>query len=197
MNQYKVFWLSRTISFFGDYVFSITMVWFALQSNGIWGVTGAVSTAVVSRMIGSIVFAPLVNIFGSRKIIICTDLLRGFVMLAFWLLAILGSQNVILLSLLVGLNMFFAGGFEVALQSFIPTISDELRKANADLSTGRNFVQLIGLLSGGILMEMYFGLGFFLISFMIVQLIKSWKSLLIILQNAQGRLLVLGVISII
>ncbi|MGI2708617.1 MFS transporter [Bacillus cytotoxicus] len=137
------------------------------------GGTGAVSTAVVSRMIGSIVFAPLVNIFGSRKIIICTDLLRGFVMLAFWLLAILGSQNVILLSLLVGLNMFFAGGFEAALQSFIPTISDELRKANADLSTGRNFVQLIGLLSGGILMEMYFGLGFLInaVTFLLASLV--------------------------
>ncbi|WP_026677290.1 MFS transporter [Fictibacillus gelatini] len=158
MNRYRAFWLARTLSFLGDYIFSITMIWLALQKGGAFGVAAAVSTAVVAKAFGAILLSPFVNLFGSRRTIIISDFLRMVVMIGFWSLT--ETDLNLTIYVLVGLNALFTGGFEAAMQAFIPEMSEDLRKANADLSKGRSIVQLIGLLAGGILSSVSSGLGF-------------------------------------
>ncbi|MCX7569452.1 MFS transporter [Tumebacillus sp. DT12] len=161
MNKFKAFWFARTLSYYGDYIFSITLVWFALVQGGAWGVAGAVSLSIIARAVGSFILAPWVNYIGSRKMIVWSDLVRGGLMVLFWFVAMGEGSNLTYVTLLLTAgNSFLAGGFEAAMQSYIPTISEQLRKANADLASGRSITQLVGFLTGGALMQWFFGAGF-------------------------------------
>jgi DHA3 family macrolide efflux protein-like MFS transporter len=176
MNRFRVFWFARTFSYFGDFIFSITMIWFALMQGGAWGVAGAISTSILMRAIGTFLLAPWVNYIGSRKMVVWADLLRGGVMLGFWAMALANTDSAFLTLLLIGVNSFLGGGFEAAMQAYIPTIATELRKANADLASGRSAVQLLGFLTGGALMEWFYGAGFLInsISFILAGIVSFY-----------------------
>jgi MFS family permease len=176
LNKFKAFWLARTFSYYGDFIFSITLVWFALVQGGAWGVAGAVSLSILARAFGSFVLAPWVNSLGSRKMIVWSDLIRGVVMVLFWLVALGDGHFTTVTLLLTAANSFLAGGFEAAMQSYLPTISEQLRKANADLASGRSVTQLLGFLTGGALMEWFYGAGFMInaITFFIAGIVSFY-----------------------
>jgi MFS transporter, DHA3 family, macrolide efflux protein len=176
MNRFKVFWFARTFSYFGDYIFSITMIWFALMQGGAWAVAGAISTSIIMRAVGTFLLAPWVNYIGSRKMVVWADLLRGAVMVGFWAMALTETNSALLTLVLIGVNSFLGGGFEAAMQAYIPTIATELRKANADLASGRSAVQLLGFLAGGALMEWFFGAGFLInaLSFILAGIVSFY-----------------------
>lgn len=144
------------------------MPWFALQTGGVWLLAVIITVATAFRALGTYVMAPWVNTTGSRRVLIWTDLLRAVVMIVFAALAFWGKDmmsNSVLTAailLLAGLNAFLMGWFAIGMQVYIPTIAENLRKANADLATGRNMVELTGYLTGGLMTAWFTSSGFIL-----------------------------------
>jgi MFS family permease len=165
VNRFLLFWFARTFSFYGDYIFSTTIIWFALKQGGTMEVAYISATLVVFRALGSFLLAPLINYIGSRMMIVTSDLLRAVLNVMLW--GTVFSHSSMLWPTLVinSLSAFLAGGLDSGMQAFIPTISDKLREANADLSRGRSLMQLLGYITGGVLIQWFLGVGFLVNAF--------------------------------
>ncbi|MGZ4113358.1 MAG: MFS transporter, partial [Tumebacillaceae bacterium] len=165
MNRFWLFWFARTFSFYGDYIFSTTNIWFGLTQGGPMEVAYISATLVVFRALGSFLLAPIINYIGSRMMIVTSDLMRAALNVILWG-AVFTDHSTLWLTLVINaLSAFMAGGFESGMQAFIPTISAKLREANADLSRGRSVMQLLGYLTGGVLIQWFLGLGFLINAF--------------------------------
>lgn len=206
MKLFWIFWSGRTFSSYGDALFRISMPWLALQVGGVWMVAVVVTVATSMKPIGSYIMAPWVAGTGSRRVLIVTDFSRALVNLVFGILAMVGGiQESMLIGavlILVAVNAFLMGWFAVGMQMYIPTMTENLRTANADLATGKNVVELLGYLTGGLLTAWQLSSGFlfnagtFLIAGMImffiggghpVKKLSSQKSLKSVFQDVLSQ----------
>ncbi|HET7579301.1 MAG TPA: hypothetical protein VFK33_08465 [Bacillales bacterium] len=169
MKSFWIFWSGRTISSYGDALFRIAMPWFALQLGGVWMVAVVVTVATAVKPLGSYIMAPWITRSDCRLVLIRTDYLRAIVNLGFGVLAAAGGISgpllITLVMILVAANAFLMGWFDIGMQMYIPTITEELRAANADLATGKNVVELLGYLTGGFMTSWMMTSGFSLNAF--------------------------------
>jgi MFS family permease len=174
VNRFTLFWFARTFSFYGDYIFSMTVVWFALKQGGAMEVAAVSTMLVVFRALGSFLLAPLINYIGSRMMIVSADMLRAVMNVLLWAMVYSHSSWVWPTLLFNAISAFLGGAFDSGMQTFIPTISAKLREANADLSRGRSLMQFLGYLTGGVLIQWFLGVGFLInaLTFVVAGLIS-------------------------
>lgn len=146
--SYALLLISQTISWFGDYVYTIALQWLVLEMGG-----GAaeLSIAALCSIVPQIVFGPLVGPLVDRwkkkTILIATDMIRGTVLLLFYLL-IATDVNAFLLVyvacfLLSVAEVFFSPAFFVIIPSILP--KEDIGRANAIQSSTHSTVTILGL----------------------------------------------------
>lgn len=126
-------------------------------------VAAVVTVATAVKPLGTYITAPLIEKTGSRSVLVITDYCRMAVNIGFGLFAIYGvhkSLLIFLIMIFVAWNAFVTGWFQVGMQMYIPSITRDLRKVNADLNTGKNAAELLGYFLGGVMTASVVSSGF-------------------------------------
>ena len=149
-RNYRFTWLGQIVSEVGDHFNNIAVFSLAVQQTH----SGAVIAAVMlSRAIPAILAGPLAGIvldrFDRRRIMIASDLVRGFIALAF--IFTVGQKQVWLLYVLSALLMLASPFFTSGRASILPSIAtdQELHTANALTQTTTWLTLTIGAFLGG------------------------------------------------
>lgn len=149
-RNYRYTWLGQVVSEIGDHFNNIAVFSLAVQyASGGMVVTGV----LLSRAIPAILAGPLAGVLLDRldrkRIMIASDLMRGFVALAF--ISSITSPSANMLYLLSALLMLASPFFTSGRASILPTITTrkELHTANSLTQTTQWTTLTIGTLAGG------------------------------------------------
>lgn len=146
-RSFLTLWLGQTLSRVGDFVYEIALAWWVLQKTGS---AETMSLVLIFALTPSILFALLggvvIDRFSRLKLMLASDVLRGFVALAVALLAwanILEVWHVYLASLLFGfLDAFFQPAYAALVPQLVP--EPDLTSANALTSLSLNLGRVAG-----------------------------------------------------
>ncbi len=149
-HNYRFTWLGQIVSEAGDHFNNIAVLSLAIEKTHSGGVIAAL---MLSRAIPAVLAGPLAGVlldrFDRRRIMISSDLTRGFIALGF-ILAI--SQNQIwLLYLLSALLMVASPFFTSGRSAILPSIAsdEELHTANSLTQTTGWITLAVGAYFGG------------------------------------------------
>jgi MFS family permease len=159
-RNYRFAWSGQIVSEIGDHFNNIAVLSLAMQETH----SGAIiASLMLSRAIPAVLTGPLAGIvldrFDRRRIMIASDLVRGFIALGFILT--LGHHQTWLLYLLSALLMMASPFFTSGRSAILPSIAteDELHTANSLTQTTGWVTLAVGAFSGGT-MAAKFGFGF-------------------------------------
>ena len=149
-RNYRWTWMGQIVSEMGDHFNNVAVLSLAMDEthNG-----GAVAAILLSRAIPAIIVGPFAGVlldrFDRRKIMIASDLVRGFIALGF-ILAIRFEQSwllYVLSALLMVASPFFTSGRSAILPSI--ATDDELHTANSLTQTTGWLTLAVGAFFGG------------------------------------------------
>jgi MFS family permease len=152
-------WIGQTLSRVGDYVYEIALAWWVLQKTGS---ALTMSMVLIFAFVPTILFALMggvvVDRFSRPKLMLISDILRGFVALVVALLVTTDSLEVwqvYIASLLFGfLDAFFQPAYAALVPQIVP--EPDLTSANALTSLSINLGRVVGPLLGAVIFN---GLG--------------------------------------
>jgi MFS family permease len=153
-RNFLTLWIGQTLSRIGDYVYEIVLAWWVLQKTGS---ALTMSLVLIFAFIPTILFTLLggvvVDRFSRPKLMLTSDVLRGFVALAVALMAqahILEVWHIYLASLLFGLlDAFFQPAYAALIPQLVP--EQDLTSANALTSLSFNLGRVAGPPLGALL----------------------------------------------
>jgi MFS family permease len=153
-RTFLTLWLGQTLSRLGDYVYEIALAWWVLQKTAS---AQTMSLVLIFALTPSILFALLggvvVDRFSRPRLMLVSDVLRGFVALSVALLAwadLLQVWQVFLASLLFGLlDAFFQPAYTALVPQLVPEA--DLTSANALTSLSLNLGRVAGPALGALL----------------------------------------------
>lgn len=140
-------WLAQFISLFGDYIFYIAVVWFALEMTGDNGIAGLVAMCVHLPMIFfSLVSGTLVDRWDRRRTMITADAARCSLLLLFPLLAGAGTLGIVAIAVLVFTVESFTSLFNPARDVLIAELTppEQLTEANSLIQSALPFAIVLG-----------------------------------------------------
>jgi MFS family permease len=149
-RNYRYTWLGQIVSEVGDHFNNIAVLSLAVQEthNG-----AAVAGLMLSRAIPAVLAGPLAGVmldrFDRRRIMIASDLIRGFVALGF--IYAVGHHQVWMLYVLSALLMLASPFFTSGRSAILPAIAtkDELHTANSLTQTTGWLTLSVGAYFGG------------------------------------------------
>ena len=150
-RNYRYTWLGQIVSEVGDHFNNIAVLSLAIEEthNG-----GVIAALMLSRAIPAVLAGPLAGVsldrFDRRRIMIASDLIRGFVALGF-IYAAAHKEQVWLLYLLSALLMLASPFFTSGRAAILPSIAteDELHTANSLTQTTGWLTLAVGAYFGG------------------------------------------------
>jgi MFS family permease len=149
-RNYRYTWLGQIVSEVGDHFNNIAVLSLAVQEthNGV-----AVMGVLLSRAIPAVLIGPLAGVmldrFDRRRIMIASDLIRGFIALGF--IYAVGRQQAWMLYVLSALLMVSSPFFTSGRSAILPAIAtkDELHTANSLTQTTGWLTLSVGAYFGG------------------------------------------------
>lgn len=151
-RNFRNLWIGQTISQIGDGMSSLTLL---IVINQLTGSTAALATAMIVVSVPQLVFGLIAGVFVDRwdrkKIMIASDILRGFLVLG--LVLVRRPEDVWLFYVLGFFQALVGVFFDPAKSAMIPTIVDRehLLAANALSQTTRVVTSTIGAALAGVL----------------------------------------------
>ena len=150
-RNYRYTWMGQVVSEAGDYFNNVAVLALVMEKSG----SGMVVSGVfLARAIPAVLAGPIAGVlldrFDRRRIMLASDLIRGFVAAAF--VFTVHQQRPWLLYLLSALLMFASPFFTAGRASILPTLAskDELHAANS-LTQNTSWATLtVGTLLGGL-----------------------------------------------
>ena len=149
-RNYRCTWLGQIVSEAGDHFNNIAVLDLAISQTHSGGVIAAV---MLSRAIPVILAGPLAGVlldrFDRKRIMIASDLLRGFIALGF--IACIGVRQTWLLYLLSAMLMVASPFFTSGRSAILPAIAadEELHTANSLTQTTSWMTLALGAFLGG------------------------------------------------
>jgi DHA3 family tetracycline resistance protein-like MFS transporter len=152
-RDFRLLWSGMTASLIGDGIFLVAIAWTAFS---LWNTPAALSVVGIAMTVPTIACLLLGGVisdrFDRRRILLFSDLGRALVVGLLAALAITGSLDFVLLTMMVAAYGVGAAFFTPAFESLVPTIvpPDELAQANAlDQFVRPIALRLIGPALGG------------------------------------------------
>ncbi len=149
-RNYRYSWLGQIVSEVGDHFNNVAVLSLAIEETHSGRVIAAL---MLSRAIPAVLAGPLAGVvldrFDRQRIMIASDLVRGFIALGF--IAAIAYRQTTLLYLLSALLMLASPFFTSGRSAILPTIatSDELHTANSLTQTTGWMTLTVGAFLGG------------------------------------------------
>lgn len=153
--NFRFLWLGQIVSNFGDSLTYLTLVLLINRITG--GDTAAIAYLLIALALPQATIGLMAGVFVDRwdrkRVMIVSDLLRGFLMLAFLFIGTAENTNLILLYLLAFLHSAVGAFFTPARSAVIPMVVPEygLLSANSLSQTSNVFFRLLGTAAAGFL----------------------------------------------
>jgi MFS transporter, DHA3 family, macrolide efflux protein len=152
LRDFRLLWVAQIISDFGD---SLTTLALLILVNQLTGSTAALATMAVVLAIPQVTFGLVAGVYVDRmdrkRIMVVSDLLRGFLVLGF---ALVGTRDQIWLLYLLGFVQATSGTFFTpARGALTPQLvpPDGLLAANSLAQTSRIIAGLLGTAAAGVI----------------------------------------------
>ena len=149
-RNYRYSWLGQIVSEVGDHFNNVAVLSLAIEETHSGGVIAAL---MLSRAIPAVLAGPLAGValdrFDRQRIMIASDLVRGFIALGF--IAAIAHKQTWLLYLLSALLMLASPFFTSGRSAILPTIAsdDQLHTANSLTQTTGWMTLTVGAFLGG------------------------------------------------
>lgn len=181
IRNYRFLWLGQIVSDFGDSVTSLTLL---ILVNHLTGSTAAIATMTIALAVPQVTFGLLAGVYVDRldrkRIMIYSDILRGFLVLGF---SLISRKD--MLWLLYGLAFVQASigtFFTPARSALIPNLvpKEGLLTANALSQTSSILIRVVGTGMAGVLVSIFDvywpaftldALTFFISAFFVMQIV--------------------------
>lgn len=145
-RDFILFFGARTVSVLGDHMLAPITITVAMLHAG-YGITG-VGYALAARMAPTVLFlvfgGVLVDRFTPLKVMVAADVARlvlhGGLAAAF----AVGTPDMWLILLLLGLGGIGSGAFQPGLASVIPQVAHDVQKANASIRVAESLMLVVG-----------------------------------------------------
>lgn len=157
-NSYLHLWMGRTVSQLGDKLYLLALPWLVLELTGsVIAATITMALEIIPQLLLAPIIGLLVDKLSRKKMMIITDILRGFFILLIPLLNFFDLLPIgyiyfsaVILSILTLL-------FDSASDSYIPTIlkREQLMDGNSKLVMVATIMRVIGPVIAGILIATF------------------------------------------
>jgi len=153
--DFRFLWLGQIVSNFGD---SLTYLTLVLLINRVTdGDTGAIAYLLIALALPQATIGLMAGVFVDRwdrkRVMVVSDLLRGFLVLAFLFIGTAENTNLILLYIIAFLHSSVGAFFTPARSAAIPLVVPKggLLSANSLAQTSNVFFRLLGTAAAGFL----------------------------------------------
>jgi len=165
-RRFALLWSGQTISWLGDSVYLIALLWLVQDLTGSRAMMGLVAACRSLPSLMGFLAGALVDRSDRRRIMISADLTRGLIVMAVPLLASLGLLRAWQLPLVAACLGLVAVFFVPARQALLPALVDgeDLVSANALMTISMQLVHAVGFAAGGLLISVVGILPLFMIN---------------------------------
>jgi MFS family permease len=154
-RDFRLLWTGMSTSLIGDGILLVALAWQVYALSGAPAAMSVVGFALSLPQVATLLFGGVISDrFDRRKIMLCTDLVRGAVLTVLAVLSLTGAVQVWHIVALVAVYGAAAGFFGPAFDSIVPQLvpEEDLVKANAlDQFVRPAALQMAGPSIGGIL----------------------------------------------
>lgn len=154
-RSFLVYLLGQTISGVGDGLYLIAFMWFALELSGGKGIVvgGVFSIYTLNEVIFGLIAGPVADKYNKKKILVAVDILRGLIVLTFFIMTKFGEISILHLYIVTFFFSVLSPFFHRAEFAIVPQLVAKynLMKANGFLTGTRKVVQIVAPGIGGIL----------------------------------------------
>lgn len=152
----SLLWAAQFVSAMGDAVFLPCFAWLASELSGSEAPVGfAVFLATLPHLLFGPVAGALADHVDRRRLLVASDLLRAALLIGVALLALQGGIGFGLLVATAFLLAAFSAPFMAARDAYLPELvpAASLPRWNAALQTSQHLALIVGLGTGGLLLE--------------------------------------------
>jgi MFS family permease len=157
-RDFRLLWTGMSTSLIGDGILLVALAWQVYALSGAPAAMSVVGFALSLPQVATLLFGGVISDrFDRRKIMLCTDLVRGSVLTVLAGLSLTGSIEVWQIVALVSIYGAASGFFGPAFDSIVPqlVVEDELVQANAlDQFVRPAAMQMAGPALGGVLIAL-------------------------------------------
>jgi MFS family permease len=154
-RDFRLLWTAMSTSLIGDGILLVALAWQVYGLSGAPAAMSVVGFALSLPQVATLLFGGVISDrFDRRKIMLCTDLVRGAVLTVLAAISLAGSIEVWQIVALVAVYGAASGFFGPALDSIVPQLvaDEELVQANAlDQFVRPAAMQMAGPALGGVL----------------------------------------------
>ncbi len=157
-RNFILLFVGQGISYLGDAVFEIALMWYLLQTTGSSLLMGSVMIFfMVPNLITKIFSGVLIDRVSRRKIMFLSNLFSGFLLFISAILFLLGLFTIPIIFFMSALLGFISAFFEPSQSSIIPSIltKDQLIKGNSILQLVFRLSFLVGPAISGLIMAKF------------------------------------------
>lgn len=165
-RRFALLWSGQTISWFGDSVYMIALLWLVQDLTGSRAMMGLVAACRSLPSLMGFLAGALVDRWDRRRIMISADLARGLIVMTVPLLAWVGLLRAWQLPVVAACLGLVAVFFVPARQALLPVLveGDDLVSANALMTISMQLIHAVGFAAGGLLISVVGILPFFVIN---------------------------------
>jgi len=153
-----VYLVSQTVSSLGDGVYVIAFVWLSLQLSGGKGIVlgGIFSIYTLGELFFGLISGPIADRYNKKRILIITDIARGFLLMVLYLLTSLEVTRLVHLYICTFLFSALSPLFHRTEFSILPHLvqKEQLLKINALLTGSKRIVRILSPMIGGIIIQL-------------------------------------------
>ncbi|GAA2589234.1 tetracycline efflux MFS transporter Tet(V) [Dactylosporangium fulvum] len=157
-RDFRLLWTGMSTSLIGDGILLVALAWQVYALSGAPAAMSVVGFALSLPQVVTLLFGGVISDrFDKRKIMLCTDLVRGAVLTVLAALSLSGTIQIWHIVALVAVYGAGSGFFGPAFDSLVPRLvpSDELVQANAlDQFVRPTALQMAGPSLGGVLIAL-------------------------------------------
>lgn len=157
-RNFILLFIGQGISYLGDAVFEIALMWYLLQTTGSSLLMGSVMIFfIVPNLITKLFAGVLIDRMSRRKIMFFSNLFSGILLFITALLFTLNFLTIPIIFLISALLGFISAFFEPSQSSIIPSIlrKEQLIKGNSILQMVFRLSYLVGPAIAGLVMEKF------------------------------------------
>lgn len=147
ITQIDILAHGQFVSLFGDTVFSVALSYIVLKKTGSTAIMASMnSVSMIFRIITSFFAGPLIDNSNKKKIIIYSDILRGFVIVTLAVLLLFKIDYIVFYYLAMIILGITSSLFKPAINSTIVDIADEnnMEKENAKINNSGFIADILG-----------------------------------------------------
>jgi len=156
-KNFRNLWLARTVSYFGDSLYNIALMWFVYEKTGSSFQVGMILVAkFLPQLFFSVFFGVWIDKWNRKWLMQISDLIQGITTSLFAFLLIINVfefQYIYIITIILSLSNTLFG---ISNASIIPELvnNESLITANSLLSTSQQVAKLVGATIGGVLIAL-------------------------------------------